>query len=318
MTQSTSAPHVSVVIPLLDEAESLPELHARLTQIFAQMNSTYELIFVDDGSRDNSAGILRGLLAGDSHVRLISFRRNFGKSAALATGFRAARGDFVITMDADLQDDPAEIPGLIAKLDEGYDLVSGWKKKRYDPISKTLPSKFFNLVTGKLSGIRLHDFNCGLKAYRQDVVKELPVYGELHRFLPVLAFKLGYHITEIPVQHHARKYGKTKFGLNRFINGFYDLVTVLFISNYNRAPLHLFGSLGLISALFGFVINLYLTIGWLQGIWIGNRPLLFLGVLLMVIGIQFFSIGLVAEKMVNMTEHDRTYSIKYDSGETRV
>jgi glycosyltransferase involved in cell wall biosynthesis len=317
MSNGNPIPQVSVIIPLFNEEESLPPLHAQLTNVLGSRGQSYELIFIDDGSRDKSAEILRELCARDAHVRAISFRRNYGKSAALATGFRAARGDFAITMDADLQDDPAEIPALLAKLEEGYDLVSGWKKKRHDPLSKTIPSKFFNSITSRLSGIRLHDFNCGLKAYRRDVIKELPVYGELHRFLPVLAFKLGYRITEIPVQHHARKYGKTKFGANRFLNGFYDLITVLFISEYNRAPLHLFGTMGLISAFFGFVINLYLTIGWLRGVWIGNRPLLFLGVLLMVIGVQFFSIGLVAEKMVNMTEHDRNYSIKFDSGEPR-
>jgi glycosyltransferase involved in cell wall biosynthesis len=317
MSNGNSLPHVSVIVPLFNEEESLLPLHTQLTEVLSGLGKNYELIFVDDGSRDKSAEILKELCARDAHVRLISFRRNYGKSAALATGFRAARGDFAITMDADLQDNPAEIPALLAKLEEGFDLVSGWKKKRHDPLSKTVPSKFFNAVTSRLSGIRLHDFNCGLKAYRRDVIKELPVYGELHRFLPVLAFKLGYRITEIPVQHRARKYGKTKFGANRFLNGFYDLITVLFISEYNRAPLHLFGTMGLISAFLGFVINLYLTIGWLRGVWIGNRPLLFLGVLLMVIGVQFFSIGLVAEKMVNMTEHDRNYSLKFDSGEPR-
>lgn len=309
-------PRVSVVIPLLNEAESLPELYDQLLAVFMKADWTYELIFVDDGSRDESFEVLRRLESRDANVRVISFRRNFGKSAALATGFRAARGSYVITMDADLQDDPAEIPALVGKLEEGYDLVSGWKRTRHDPISKTVPSKFFNYITGVLSGVRLHDFNCGLKAYRQDVVKEIPVYGELHRFLPVLAFKLGYRITELPVLHHARKYGRTKFGLNRFVNGFFDLLTVLFISDYNRAPLHFFGTIGLVCSLIGFVINLYLTVSKLYGIPIGNRPLLFLGVLLMVIGVQFFSFGLIAEKMVNTSERDRTYSVKYDSGES--
>ncbi|MDD5088884.1 MAG: glycosyltransferase family 2 protein [bacterium] len=310
-------PHISVVIPLYNEAESLPELHERLAAVFHQAGWTYELIFINDGSRDNSQDILHELLSRDVNVRVISFRRNFGKSAALATGFRTVRGDFVITMDADLQDDPAEIPALIAKLEEGYDLVSGWKKKRHDPLSKTVPSKLFNRVTSLLSGIRLHDFNCGLKAYRREVVGEIPVYGVLHRFLPVLAFKLGYRITEIPVLHHPRKHGKTKFGASRFVNGFFDLLTVLFISDYNRAPLHLFGSIGLVFALLGFALNLYLSIGWLNGVWIGNRPLLFLGVLLMVVGIQFFSFGLIAEKIVNVSERDRVYAIREDSGVPR-
>jgi len=318
MNGDQHAPRVSVVIPLYNEAESLPELHSQLFDVFRKTGWSYELIFVDDGSRDESLDVLTRLQAKDPCVRVISFRRNFGKSAALATGFRAVRGTFVITMDADLQDDPAEIPALIGKLEEGFDLVSGWKKTRHDPISKTVPSKFFNYTTSVLSGVRLHDFNCGLKAYRYDVVKELPVYGELHRFLPVLAFKLGYRITELPVLHHARKYGKTKFGLNRFVNGFFDLLTVLFISDYNRAPLHFFGTIGTACGLIGFLINLYLSIGKLYGIPIGNRPLLFLGILLMVIGAQFFSFGLIAEKMVNTTERDRTYSVKYDSGEPQV
>jgi glycosyltransferase involved in cell wall biosynthesis len=314
MTEDLAHPEISIVIPLFNEDESLPELHKQLTTVLTRFGKDYELIFLDDGSRDRSLEVLRDLAKNDSHIQIISFRTNYGKSAALSVGFKAARGKFVITMDADLQDDPEEVPGLIAKLEEGYDLVSGWKKKRYDPISKTVPSKFFNYVTGKLSGIRLHDFNCGLKAYRNEVVKDLPVYGEFHRFLPVLAFKMGYRITEKEVTHHARKFGKTKFGLNRFLNGFLDLLTVLFLSDYNRKPLHLFGTLGLICGLAGLAINTYLTIGWLNGIWIGNRPLLLLGILLMVIGAQFFSFGLVAEMIVNTTERDRNYTIKLDTG----
>ncbi len=303
---------LSIVVPLLNEAESLPELHQQITETCAG-NCSYEIVFVDDGSRDASLNVLRELAAKDRRVRVISLRRNFGKSAALSTGFRNVGGRYVITMDADLQDNPGEIPQLIAKLEEGFDLVSGWKQKRYDPISKTLPSKFFNYVTGVLSGIRLHDFNCGLKAYRYQVTQDIPVYGELHRFLPVLAHKMGYRISETPVLHRARKYGYTKFGMSRFVNGFFDLLTVLFISGFNRAPLHLFGMMGLLCGVTGFAINLYLAIGWLAGQWIGNRPLLFLGVLLMVIGVQFFSFGLIAEMMVNMSERDRAYPIKYDS-----
>ena len=315
MSFSSLRPEISVVIPLYNEAESIGDLYAQLTEVLARVGKEYEIIWVDDGSRDGSLALLRELADGDRRVRVISFRRNFGKSAGLATGFRAARGDMVITMDADLQDDPSEIPNLLAKLDEGYDLVSGWKKKRHDPLSKRVPSKLFNRVTGGLSGIRLHDFNCGLKAYRSEVVKELPVYGELHRFLPVLAFKLGYRITEIPVLHRPRQFGKTKFGASRFVNGFFDLLTVLFISDYNRAPLHLFGSIGLVCGFIGFLINLHLTVGWLQGVWIGNRPMLLLGILLTVVGAQFFSFGLIAEKIVNTSERDRTYSVKFDSAE---
>lgn len=304
---------VSVVIALFNEEESLPELHRQLTEVFRQHSWSYDLLFIDDGSRDGSYSFLRKLEQQDEHVKLISLRTNQGKSAALAVGFRAATGKYVITMDADLQDNPEEIPALIAKLEEGYDLVSGWKKKRYDPISKTIPSKLYNRVTGLLSGIRLHDFNCGLKAYRLQVVKDLFVYGELHRFLPVLAFKMGYRITEIPVIHRARQFGVSKFGMSRFLNGFLDLLTVMYLSGFNRSPLHLFGSLGLVCGFIGLAINIYLTVGWLQGIWIGNRPLLFLGVLLMVIGVQFFSMGLIAEMFVNNSERDREYPLKYDS-----
>jgi glycosyltransferase involved in cell wall biosynthesis len=314
MNRDLVRPNISVVIPLLNEEESLPELHQQLSAVLSSFGRPYEIIFMDDGSRDGSLNVLTRLAEKDPTLRVISFRKNYGKSAALSVAFQAAQGEYVITMDADLQDDPKEIPALIAKLEEGYDLVSGWKKKRYDPISKTVPSKFFNYVTGKLSGIRLHDFNCGLKGYRNAVVKELPVYGEFHRFLPVLAFKMGYRITEIEVHHHPRKYGKTKFGLNRFLNGFLDLLTVLFLSDYNRKPLHLFGTLGLICGFAGLIINVYLTVGWLQGIWIGNRPLLLLGILLMVIGAQFFSFGLVAEMIVNATERERQYSTKLDTG----
>jgi glycosyltransferase involved in cell wall biosynthesis len=316
VTASSPSLYLSIVVPLFNEDESLPELHSEITKACASLGQSYEIIFVDDGSRDRSLEVLRELRASDARVRVISFRRNFGKSAALATGFRAVRGKFVVTMDADLQDDPAEIPELLTILEQGFDLVSGWKKKRYDPLTKTLPSKFFNWVTSRLSGIRLHDFNCGLKAYRKEVTEDIPVYGELHRFLPVLAFKQGYRITEKPVQHRARKFGVTKFGMSRFINGFFDLLTVLFISGFNRAPLHLFGSLGMICTLIGFAINLYLAVGWFAGIWIGNRPLLFLGVLLMVIGVQFFSFGLIAEMMVNMNERDREYAVKYDSSDS--
>ncbi len=199
-----NSPHLSVVITLLDEVESLRELHSQLTESLGALRKTYELLFIDDGSRDGSLELLKELAAADAHIRIISLRRNHGKSAALAVGFQQAAGEFVITMDADLQDNPAEIEALLKKLDEGYDLVSGWKKIRHDPLEKTLPSKFFNMVTSKVSGIKLHDFNCGLKAYRRNVVKDLFVYGELHRFLPVLAHKMGYRCTEIPVVHRAR------------------------------------------------------------------------------------------------------------------
>ncbi|MBK8130314.1 MAG: glycosyltransferase family 2 protein [bacterium] len=312
-----TTPHISVVIALFDEVESIRELHRQLSDALGALGKSYELLFVDDGSRDGSLAALRELEATDPNIRILSLRRNHGKSAALSVGFGAARGDFVITMDADLQDNPAEISALLAKLDEGYDLVSGWKKIRHDPLEKTLPSKFFNYITSKVSGIRLHDFNCGLKAYRQTVVKDLFVYGELHRFLPVLAHKMGYRCTEIPVVHRARQFGKSKFGMRRYLNGFLDLLTVVFLSGFNRAPLHFFGTMGLLSGFAGFCINLYLSIIWMMGTPIGNRPLLFLGVLLMVIGVQFFSFGLIGEMMTHANERERTYPIKYDTQEPR-
>jgi len=298
-------PELSIIIPLFNEEGSLPELYQSLKRVLDANNLTHETIFINDGSTDRSLQVIQEFQQQDPTVRIISFRKNLGKSAALQAGFSECQGQFVITMDADLQDDPAEIPNLIAKLNEGYDLVSGWKRKRHDPISKTLPSKFFNLTVAWVSGLRLHDFNCGLKAYRQDVVKSFQVYGELHRFLPVLAKWSGFRCTEIPVQHHPRKYGRTKFGMSRFLSGFLDLITVVFLSKYTRKPLHLFGTIGLISILAGLLICVYLAIGWFQGHWIGNRPILLLGVLLIVVGVQFFSIGLLGEMLTHAIERDR-------------
>ncbi len=284
---------VSVIIPLLDEEGSLRELHRQLTEVLQRRD--YEILFVNDGSQDGSAKILSELAKVDERVGVMTFRRNRGKSAALAAGFLYARGNTVVTLDADLQDDPYEIPQLLQKLDEGYDVVSGWKQKRQDPLSKTIPSKFFNWVTAKLSGIKIHDFNCGLKAYRREVVKTIKVYGQMHRFLPVLAKMEGFSISEIPVKHHPRRYGRTKFGMSRMLYGFLDLLTVLYTARYTRNPLHLFGAMGIVSLLTGTIINGYLTIGWFMGKPIGNRPLFFLGILLIILGVQLFSIGLLGE-----------------------
>lgn len=306
-------PDITVVVPLYSEEESLAELHAAIVETCEKSSLSREILFMDDGSTDNSLRVLQELCRKDPTVHVLSFRKNNGKSAALQTAFRHVKGDIVITMDADLQDDPREIPALLKKLDEGYDLVSGWKKKRHDPLSKTVPSKLFNFVTGRLSGIRLHDFNCGLKAYRREVVEHLNIYGELHRFLPVLAHKQGFRVSEIPVQHHARKHGQTKFGMKRFLSGFLDLITVLYLTGFTRNPLHFFGTLGLGAILLGLAINLYLLFGWIQRIWIGNRPLLFLGVLLIVVGVQFFSFGLLAEMMTRQEEKVREYVLKFDS-----
>ena len=263
---------VSIVVPLFNEVESLPELHQRIAAALEEAGASFEVLFVDDGSRDGSFKAIRGLREKDDRVRAIRFRRNYGKSAALAVGFEAVRGNAVVTMDADLQDDPAEVPGMLTLLGEGYDLVSGWKKDRKDPLTKRLPSKLFNRVTGIVSGLRLHDFNCGLKAYRREVVETIPIYGELHRYLPVLAHWAGFRVTETPVLHHPRKHGSSKFGLGRFTHGFFDLLTVYFVSNYTRRPLHLFGSFGLLSFGAGFGIALYLTWLWLSGVGIGTRP----------------------------------------------
>ncbi|NQU05475.1 MAG: glycosyltransferase [Calditrichaeota bacterium] len=289
---------LSVVIPFYDEEGSLRELHRQIDQTVGVELQPCEFIFVDDGSTDKSNEIVQALRKEDERIRLITLRRNQGKSAALAVAFKAARGKYVVTMDADLQDDPAEIPLLINKLNEGYDLVSGWKKKRHDPITKTIPSKLFNGVTSLLSGIPLHDFNCGLKIYRNEVIKEITMYGERHRFIPVLAYMRGFRVGELPVKHHPRVHGKTKFGLYRFIAGFFDLITLLFRMKFLTKPLHLFGGLGLISLTFGMAIIIYLSVGWFHGRWIGNRPLLQIGVLGIVAGVQLFTLGLLGEMVV--------------------
>jgi glycosyltransferase involved in cell wall biosynthesis len=303
-------PHLSVVIPLFNEAESLPELYSQLVAALEPTGRTFELLFIDDGSRDGSFGVIQALRARDDRVRAVQFRRNYGKSAALAVGFSEARGGIVVTMDADLQDDPGEIAGLLSPLGEGYDLVSGWKQNRQDPVTKTLPSRLFNRVTGLVSGLPLHDFNCGLKAYRREVVETIPVYGELHRYLPVLAHWAGYRVTERPVQHRPRKYGKSKFGLGRFTHGFFDLLTVYFVSNYTRRPLHLFGSVGLLSFGAGFGIGLYLSWLWLSGVGIGTRPLLLFSVLLMILGIQLVSMGLVGEMIAYSARRIEDYAVR--------
>jgi glycosyltransferase involved in cell wall biosynthesis len=305
---------ISVVIPTLNEEESLPELCETVIETLQDMQVPFEIIFIDDGSTDRSLNVIEDLQKRHKQVKAISFRKNYGKSEALNEGFHAAEGDIVITMDADLQDDPKEIPRLVEMLNNGYDLVSGWKKKRHDPLKKKIPSKLFNYTTAFLTGIRIHDFNCGLKAYRRDVIKEVPVYGELHRYLPVLAHWRGYRVGEIVVRHHPRKYGVTKFGWRRLFSGFFDLLTVLFLTRYRQRPLHLFGLLGLISFFFGFIISIYLTILWFQGHPIGNRPLLFLGVLLIIVGMQSFSIGLIGEMLANVRDKSHAPSVKKTIG----
>ncbi len=272
----------------------------------------FEIIFVDDGSTDGSVRVLHELRHRDRRVKIIRFRRNYGKSAALSVGFAHADGNFVVTMDADLQDDPDEIQNLLHEIKKGFDMVSGWKKKRHDPISKTIPSRFFNFVTSVMTGIRLHDFNCGLKIYRREVVKDLKIYGELHRYIPVLAHWLGYRVSEVVVQHRPRKYGKTKFGAGRFWKGFLDLLTVLFTTRYLQRPLHLFGFWGLLCVLAGTAIDLYLAIlKFTQGMSLSNRPLFFGGILLIIVGVQVISVGLLGELITKTHQSpEKEYSIK--------
>lgn len=312
MQTEAMTPDISVIIPVYNEVESLRPLYQSATSVLRGLGHSYELLFIDDGSTDGSFDLLAELHAQDPLVQVIQFRRNFGKAAALSAGFAEARGDIVITMDADLQDDPQEIPRLLDKLAEGFDLVSGWKSPRRDPLTKTLPSWLFNWVTSMLSGIRLHDFNCGFKAYRREVVKEIHFYGELYRYIPVLAHWRGFQVTEVPVHHHHRRFGRSKFGTARFSRGFFDLITILYLTQYTRRPLHLFGWFGTLSFAAGVLINLYLTVLWFLGERpIGNRPLLTLGVLLMIIGIQFISFGLLAEMLISVSGKDvQDYSIK--------
>ena len=301
---------LTLVVPLYNEEESLVELYSRTGSALDATDMDWEVLFIDDGSTDGSLEVLRRLHAEHSNVTVLSFGRNLGKAAGLALGFREATGDIVVTMDADLQDDPAEIPKMVALIEEGYDLVSGWKKERHDPLSKRLPSKVFNGVTAAVSGLRLHDMNCGLKAYRRVVVKTIRVYGELHRYTPVLAHWSGFRVTEVPVRHHAREFGVSKYGLERFMRGFFDLVTVLFLHRYVTRPLHLFGMVGSVLFLGGFVIGAYLTVVKIMGGAIGRRPLLTLGILLMVVGVQFVSLGLLGEMMANIRGGEADYPVR--------
>jgi len=311
LTLNLNKQTVSVIVPLLNEEESLKELSQKLEAVLGEINSSYEVIFVDDGSTDRSFEKISEIHSSNSRFKCIKFRKNYGKSAALAAGFKAAKGSYVITMDADLQDDPTEIPELIKALQSGYDLVSGWKKVRYDPFIKRNTSKIFNYVTSKLSGIRLHDFNCGLKGYKKDVVKSLKVYGEMHRYLPALAHLSGFKVTEKIVKHHPRKFGKTKYGASRFINGFLDVITVVFTNKYIKKPLHLFGMLGLLSFLSGFLITLYLTyMKFFEGASISNRPLFLVGILFIIIGVQFISLGLIAEMITKSNAQEEDFLIE--------
>ena len=308
--EKTSFKKLSILVPLLNEQESLNPLVNEIKKALRQLEISWEVVFVDDGSTDNSLQLIKEIARIDKRFRFVSFKKNYGKSAALNVGFKNVTGDVVITMDADLQDDPNEIPSLLKKLDEGFDLVSGWKKKRHDPFIKKYSSKFFNFVTRVMSGIKLHDFNCGLKAYRKEVTENIKVYGELHRYMPVLADWSGFTVSEVAVTHHPRRYGKTKFGVSRFFKGFVDLITVMFTTRYIKRPMHLFGFLGALSFLAGLHINGYLTYEWIMGKYLSNRPMLFLGMLLIIVGMQFFSVGLLGEMMVHNFMDDKEYVIK--------
>ncbi|MEM1406654.1 MAG: glycosyltransferase family 2 protein [Bacteroidota bacterium] len=314
---------ISIVIPLYNEEESLPELTNWISRVMQSHGFTYEIIFVNDGSTDNSWQVIQELALKTAEIKALSFNRNYGKSAALNTGFKQASGEVIITMDADLQDSPDEIPELYKMIKEqGYHMVSGWKKKRHDPISKTLPSKFFNFITSQISRIKLHDFNCGLKAYQNRVVQNIEVHGEMHRYIPVIAKWNGYHkIGEKVVEHHARKYGTTKFGLERFVNGFLDLVSITFVSRFKKKPMHFFGLLGTLSFVTGFLITAWVIGDKIYRIntklpvrEVVDQPLFFLALVALIIGVQLFLTGFIAEMMAMRSHSNDEYLIQDSIG----
>ncbi|HIP32135.1 MAG TPA: glycosyltransferase [Crocinitomicaceae bacterium] len=307
---------ISVVVPLFNEDESLPELHKWIVKVMQENNFSYEVVFIDDGSKDKSWSVVEELNRKDANVKGIKFQRNYGKSAALQKGFEAAKGDVVITMDADLQDSPDEIPELYRMImEDDFDLVSGWKKKRFDPITKTIPTKLYNWAARRITGIYLHDFNCGLKAYKNVVVKSIEVYGDMHRYIPALAKYSGFtNIGEKVVQHQARKYGVTKFGLNRFLNGPLDLLSVAFIGKFAKKPMHFFGALGMLMFVIGFGVSFYLTIDKLfidtHGIKLSDRTEFYIALTAMILGTQFFLAGFIAELIGRSSSQRNTYLVE--------
>ena len=305
-------PQVSIVVPLLNEEDSLRELSTLIKETMQRMKKSYEIIFVDDGSSDRSFEVLTALHNEYPNIiKAIRFRRNFGKSAALSAGFKEAQGEYIITMDADLQDDPNEIPSLIETLGDSYDLVSGWKKKRQDSAVFTFPSHIANSITSRLTGLQIHDLNCGLKVYRNIVAKELKLYGDLYRYIPILAHQAGFRVGEKIVQHHPRKYGRSKYTIGKFYRGFLDLLTILFTAKYIRRPLHLFGVWGIVSFTIGAAIDGYLSIEWFLGLTsISNRPLFLVGFLFIIIGVQFVSLGLLGEMISRHERNEETFSIR--------
>ena len=305
---------ISIIIPLLNEDESLPELCEWIVRVTTAHQFSYEIIMVDDGSTDNSWNVIDSIAAANSHVKGIKFQRNYGKSAALNEGFKAAKGNVVITMDADMQDSPDEIPGLYKMImEENFDVVSGWKQKRFDPITKTVPTKFFNAATRWSSGLQLHDFNCGLKAYRYKVIKSIEVYGEMHRYIPVIAKWAGFRkIGEKVVEHRARKYGTTKFGWERFINGFLDLATISFVSKFGKSPMHFFGLYGTLCFLLGLIMSIYMVVAKFvfTDYSITNKPVFFIALTVMIIGMQMFLAGFIAELLARNAPERNSYLIE--------
>ncbi len=309
---------VSVVVPLFNEDESLPELCAWVERVVVANNLSYEIILIDDGSTDDSWEVVEKLCASNQNIKGIKFQRNYGKSAALNEGFKAAKGDVVITMDADMQDSPDEIPELRRMIiEDGFDIVSGWKKKRFDPLTKTIPTKFFNGITRRTSGIKLHDFNCGLKAYKLKVVKSIEVYGEMHRYIPVIAKWAGFRkIGEKVVEHRARKYGTTKFGWERFINGFLDLATIQFVSKFGKRPMHFFGLYGTLSFMIGLLMIVYLVIAKIVAteFSLTNRPSFYIAMTTMIIGMQLFLAGFIAELVARNATERNVYLVEKKLG----
>jgi glycosyltransferase involved in cell wall biosynthesis len=306
---------LSVVVPIYNEVESVPRLYERLAAELERQGQPYEIIFVDDGSSDGSFAALRDLHVRDQHVRVVRLRRNFGKTPALVAGFLRARGAIIFTLDADLQDDPAEIPQFLDTLAQGYDLVSGWKYPRHDPVTKTFPSRIFNGMVSATTGVKLHDINCGFKAYRRELIEDLTLYGELHRFIPVLAHRRGFRVAEVKVRHHPRQFGKSKFGARRFLRGFLDLMMVLFLMTYLRTPLRLFGTLGLLSTLIGVCVDLYVVLDRVLPFGshqpIHDRPLLFVGILFLIFGVSFILAGLQSEMIRHFAYRpEQEYSVR--------
>ncbi len=294
---------LSVVVPVYNEGENIPILYSELKDVLSNLKKTHEIIFVDDGSRDNTASEIEKLCKKDNTVKLIQLRKNTAKAGALMAGFKYASGDFVITMDGDLQDDPNEIPKFVEAI-KGADLIVGWKFKRQDPITKTIPSKIFNKLTSILTGVKVHDSNCNFRIFRKEVVEDLNVYGELFRYIPTLVHWKGYKVDEVKINHRPRKFGKSKWGMTRLFKGFFDLLTVKFLLTFAQRPLHLFGTIGAVLSFIGFLIGLYMTYLWSQGITIWDRPLLNLGILLMMVGIQFISIGLLGELITSTKQKE--------------